>query len=261
MAISIDSVYKEVLNIINNESLEKENVSFEGGPTPVENRRDYITPDEFNILAERAQEDLFEKSLSEYKAFWVAGRDGNYEEHRDFDLIATKLEPFRVEGVELNKTSGVPVDLLTYPPTDIYWIESVNNDGASAAVVYKEVAKNYLVQVRSYSTSKAFFKKDLEHIYYRKTSSKVEIFPEPTNNPNIDFIKKPTPPKWGGFTDINTGIVAYSPSATVDFELHESERSSLVNKILYLTGMSTDDVQTSEMASRDEASNEVVKNN
>jgi len=259
MAISINKVYKEILSVISNEKLEKQNVSFEGSPMLVQGRRDYITPNEFNILADRAQQDLFEESLNEYKAFWIEGKKGNYEEHRDFDLIANKIEPFRVEGVELNKGSGIPVDFTTYPPADIYWIESVNNDGASAAVVYREVSKNYFIQVRSYSTNKAFFKKDLEHIYYRKTSNTVGIFPEPTSNPNLDFIKKPTTPKWGSITNVDTGVVTYSLGATVDFELHESERSSLINKILYLAGMSTDDVQTSEMALRNEASNEAAK--
>ena len=77
----------------------------------------------------------------------------------------------------------------------------------------------------------------------------------------MDYIKKPTTPKWGSVVNTDTGVVSYSVGGSIDFQLHESERSSLVNKILYLAGMSTENPELSNMASKDEASNDVIKNN
>lgn len=260
MAISIDSVYKEILNIIRNEDLEKVDATFEGSSSSSRGRRSYMTPAEFNVLAERAQSDIFEKLLEEYKMVYYSNK--GYDNNAELDLAQQRINPFRVVGVEIDKDGGYPTDTVTYPLSSIYWIEDIYNVGASSAIQFKEVNKSYFSKVIAFATTKAFLKKDLNHIYHKEVNgSKIYLHPIPTQNPKMDYIKKPTIPKWGSVSNIDTGLVSYSAGGSIDFELHESQRSSLVNKILYLAGMSTENPQLSNMASKDEASNEVIKNN
>ena len=260
MAISIDSVYKEILNIIRNEDLEKVDTTFEGSSSSSGGRRSYMTPVEFNVLAERAQSDIFEKLLEEYKMVYYSNK--GYDNNAELDLAQQRINPFRVVSVEIDKTSGYPTNAVTYPLSSIYWVEDVYTIGASSAIQFKEVSKSYFSKVKAFSTNKVFLKKDLDHIYYKENDgAKIHLYPTPTANPTIDYIKKPTIPKWGSVSNIDTGLVSYSAGGSTDFELHESQRSSLVNKILYLAGMSTENPQLSNMASKDEASNEVIKNN
>jgi len=260
MAISIDSVYKEILNIIRNEDLEKVDTTFEGSSSSSRGRRSYMTPVEFNVLAERAQSDIFEKLLEEYKLVYYSSKD--YDNNTELDLVQQRMNPFRVVSVEIDKTNGYPTDVVTHPLSSIYWVEDIYTIGASSAVQFKEVSKSYFSKVKAFSTNKVFLKKDLDHIYYKENDGvKMYLYPTPTANPRIDYIKKPTTPKWDSVVNINTGVVSYSAGGSIDFQLHESERSSLINKILYLAGMSTEKPQLSDMALKDEANNEVAKNN
>ena len=157
MAISIDSVYKEILNIIRNEDLEKVDATFEGSSSSSRGRRSYMTPVEFNILADRAQQDIFEKLLEEYKLVYYSSKD--YDNNAELDIIQQAINPFRVIGVELDKDGGYPADLVTYPQSSIYWIEYIYNIGTNTAIQFKEVSKSYFSKVKAFATNKAFLKK------------------------------------------------------------------------------------------------------
>tara|TARA_R100000654_G_scaffold917_6_gene3514 strand:- start:12177 stop:13202 length:1026 start_codon:yes stop_codon:yes gene_type:complete len=55
----------------------------------------------------------------------------------------------------------------------------------------------------------------------------------------ISYIRKPSVPRWG-YTENNLGRTSYpiyNPNNSINFELHISESSSLVNKILELSGV------------------------
>ena len=62
----------------------------------------------------------------------------------------------------------------------------------------------------------------------------------------IDFIRMPTPPNWGyilapyvGSGGVNEPL--YNPGTSTDFELHSSEASNLVLKIVQLAGIMIED--------------------
>ena len=264
MAISIDSVYKEILNIIKDEDLEKAEKAFEGSSLSSRGGKDYITPREFNILADRAQQDIFENLLHDYKEALV--NPDTVQGFKKLDVIREKITPFRTQAGEIDKTTGA---IGVSPSGAVYYIESIYHSTSGANTTeYTEVSKEYFSKVRRYSTSKAFLdgtnKKNI--IWYRgnhtfDSTPKIFFYPTPTSNPYVDYIRNPqTVPKWNSSVDVNTGTVTYASVGSVDFELHPSSRSSLVNKILYLGGMSAKDPQVSDMALRDEAKNESVKN-
>jgi len=242
MAISIDSVYKEVLNVISNESLE-ENIKPLNTPiAPKVRHRDHITPNEFNLFAERAQLDIFENTLHDYKQAILTGDMENAE------LVKEKLSPFITEAADVNKSTGV----VSSSP---YWIIKVYDVGNS--VYYEEVDIDYFNKVKAFASAKAFFPSSSpkHHIYYRKDTSTVVFHPAPEANPDADIVTSPSSPKWGSATNVNTGTVTYSSGATVDFSLHKSERGTLVNKILELAGISMMNAPLSEMTLRNESTN------
>ena len=76
MAVYIDTVYQRVLSIANKE------------------QRGYITPQEFNLLANQAQLEIFEQYFHDINQF---GRlPGNKTEYSDMiDNINEKLKPFQ----------------------------------------------------------------------------------------------------------------------------------------------------------------------
>lgn len=87
--------------------------------------------------------------------------------------------------------------------------------------------------------------------YFRASDTSISIFPEPTSGTDIkySYIKKPSTPKWAYTTVLNPGNSVqqqnptneykpqWSPSNSVDFELHASEETKIVMKILELAGV------------------------
>jgi len=65
-----------------------------------------------------------------------------------------------------------------------------------------------------------------------------------------NYIKKPTKINWG-YTEIN-GTALYNSASSVDFELHDSEETSLVYKILLLAGVSIADPNLYQIAAQEE---------
>ena len=87
MAVSVDTVYQRVLALANKE------------------QRGYITPQEYNLLANQAQMAIFESYFYHKNAREVADANKSKEtdESNITELISTKLQPFRsVENVLSN---------------------------------------------------------------------------------------------------------------------------------------------------------------
>lgn len=247
MAIEIDSVYKEVLSIISNESLEDNNKPLNAPPVPKVRYRDHITPNEFNLFAERAQLDVFENTVHDFKQAWLVG------DKRNAELIRERLSPFILEGSNVDRSTG---SVGNSP----YWIINVYDVGNG--VYYEEVDIDYFNKVKAFSStaagSRVYFPDTgipKHHIYYRKDTNSVIFHPTPTANPDADIVIFPTAPKWGSIINVDTGTVTYSTGASTNFSLHKSERGTIVNKILELAGISTMNAPLSEMALRNEATN------
>ena len=104
MSISVDDVYKQVLAITNKEG------------------RGYIPAPEFNVLARKAQLDIFENTFHDYKMALLKPQ----HQHKladDIDMLKEKIAPFRNTGVTLswNGTDGTQGDLSS----TCHWLESV----------------------------------------------------------------------------------------------------------------------------------------
>ena len=69
-------------------------------------------------------------------------------------------------------------------------------------------------------------------------------------NTKCDYIRRPTTPNWG-YTEIN-GAALYNSANSTDFELHESEESALVVKILLLAGITLKDNNVIQIGAAEE---------
>tara|TARA_R110002167_G_scaffold130314_7_gene313775 strand:+ start:120 stop:392 length:273 start_codon:yes stop_codon:yes gene_type:complete len=69
----------------------------------------------------------------------------------------------------------------------------------------------------------------------------------------INFIRKPVDVYWG-YIVIN-GEALYNPTTTINFELHDSEETELVLKILALAGVVIRDPQLYQIAATEDAKN------
>ena len=243
MAININVIYKEVLSIIKNDNIEKASAMTKNSIVAKNTPRPYITPAEFNILARRAQEDIFENTVHDYKQAILSG------DRRNAELIKEKLSPFITEATSVNKDSGV----VSGSP---YWVIKVYDIGTSVNAYYEEVDIDYFNRVKTFESTKAFFPSASPkyHIYYRKDTSTVVFHPTPDHNPDADIITAPASnPKW--VSTHSAGVLEYSSGDSADFLLHDSEHGTVVNKICELAGISYRDQALADLSLRNESTN------
>jgi len=236
--ILIDTVYQKVLAIANKE------------------QRGYITPQEFNLFANQAQMEIFEQYFYDINQFQRV--PGNSTEYSDVvNILEEKIAAF-----EKFKTASQAVSSNTISlPTDLYRLGTVFYTGVTPNVIVEKVDKKSLQLIQN---SPLTAPSDTRPVFVHESplagQSRIKIFPSSpsvsytTANIISNYIKKPATVKWT-YVVINDKAVHNSGAADLqNFELHESEESELVIKILQLAGISIKDYQLASVASNKEVS-------
>jgi len=214
--VNINNVYQSVLVITNKDN------------------RGYITPDEFNRLADQAQNEIFASYFAR-----EAGYELNAFLTSDFSdpntYLAEKISVFYKE-LALTKLNSE----FTYPD-NLYRVGVVSVDNIVA-----DRASNEEIKYINLSPLTAPVKKQP---VYTLTNSGVVIYPSTiTTGVKLDYLKKPVRPKWGYVS--NGTIPYYDPTVfdpdndsydvaakSYNFELHPSEENNLVVNILNYAGV------------------------
>ena len=222
MAISINTVYQRVLAILNKE------------------QRGYLTPVEFNLFANQAQLDIFEQYFYDLNQF--SRLPGNSTEYSDMvDILEEKISAFEKTAQPTRSNNHFN------EPTDLYRLGTVIYNGSEAEHVNKN---EYL-----YITSSPLSKPTNDFPIYTRDLSGIKIYAvaEVTSNTGITFnyVKQPTEAEWK-YT-VGNGEALYLATGTVDFELHDSEETDLVIKILQLAGVSIKDPSIYQVGTAEEA--------
>jgi len=222
--ISIDTVYQKVLAFANKE------------------QRGYITPQEFNLFADQAQKEIFEQYF--YDMNQLTRMSGNDTSHSD---IRTNLEEKLHFFEHIDKESSVfskNGNTRIHQVEDLYRLTAVK-------VKYKTQTRIRLAEqvqlseLSKYEESPLGIYTKSRPVYYRYNkngTTNLRILPTPAMFANsgdkvyFSFIKQPKKPSWG-YVVVN-GNAMYDPSNKTDFELHESEETELVYKILKFAGLS-----------------------
>ena len=229
--VNIDTVYQRVLALANKE------------------QRGYITPQEFNLYANQAQMEIFEQyfyDLNQFKR--VPGNDSEY--HDMVDLIEEKIYPFK-------KHATVGSEQVLTDLTGFYRLGSVYEIGTSTAAdpygsskTVEEINLDDLIKTQSSPLTKATKSRP---VYYIQENTM--YFVPSTGTFQLFYIRKPEKANW---TYIVIGEKPlFNPDPTAgwqDFELHISEETKLVVKILQLAGVATKDYNLSQAAAQKDIS-------
>tara|TARA_R100000988_G_C3965712_1_gene148668 strand:- start:25 stop:792 length:768 start_codon:yes stop_codon:yes gene_type:complete len=231
MAISVDTVYQKVLAFANKE------------------QRGYITPQEFNLFADQAQKEIFEQYFYDINQ-WNR-QHGNSTGHSDMlDNLEAKISAFELWAVEDNSillNEFGDLDLAQFP--NFYKLVEVRVDYGNAGG-YRVVEETTAKEFRKYDISPLtqISEQYPYYLHFHDGYDRIKIFPHPpvvgniTNSSvtngdkvKISYIKKPLSPNWG-YVVVNDKAL-YNDNISVDFELHGSEESELVYRILAFAGI------------------------
>ena len=230
MSVNVNTVYTRVLAIINKE------------------QRGYIGPTEFNIFANQAQMDIFEQYFYDLNQFMrLPGNDTGHA-----DMVSILQEKIAIFNKSKTGSSDLSIssNKITIDSSDLYRTSALFLSGAQCQRVTKKEAKEILTSPLCIPTADRPIYYEEQGGYFIYASSSLL---STDANVTIDYIKTPTDVNWGYSTV--SGAAIYNSSASTNFELHESEETELVLKILELAGISTRDVAISQYGSREEAIN------
>jgi len=221
MAVSIDTVYQRVLAILNKEN------------------RGYVTPQEFNLFANQAQLEVFEQyffDLNQYNRL-----PKNDTEYSDLPkLINEKLSKFK---------KSASVSYMTdhfHLPSDLHKLGTViyNNTTPVEQIDKKNLLEYQLSKLTAPTTSNPVY---IQNIANTSNHWGLIVYPTTINaNISITYVRKPNTVNWS-YTNVN-GNALYNASNSTDFELHGSEETNLVLKILLYAGVSIKDPNIAQLA-------------
>ena len=212
--VNIDTVYQRVLALANKE------------------QRGYITPQEFNLFANQAQMDIFEQYFYDLNQFRRI--PGNDTLHSDpLDILEEKIAIFHVSREITKENSGFNL------PSDYYRLMQVRaaHDEQMHVEVEKMTHREQLVAKNSPLT-----KATLERPAYYIKGSKLIVLPNEVITLHVNYIKAPKKANWTYVVVGENALVNPTEAdGYQDFELHPSEETKLVIKILGLAGITLKD--------------------
>ena len=177
MAVSIDTVYQRVLGILNKE------------------QRGYITHQEFNLLANQAQMDMFEQYFYDLNAFnRIEGNDTTYSDM--VDVINEKIDIFEKyrQTVTMTGANGVGVLPSHYRMGELYY----NCSGG-----YVEVEKISQNEIHHIQNSPLTAPTTTRPVYVNTSETGIIVYPTTINASVVcNYIDKPSSVNWN-YTLVN----------------------------------------------------------
>lgn len=237
MAVSVDTVYQRVLAILNKE------------------QRGYITPQEFNLFANQAQLDIFEQYFYDINQF--SRIPGNSTEYSDMlNILNEKIslcettQPMAYANGHWNIDSNSPT--LYRMGTIVVELQGDKATGTSGLTKAERVEYNQYINIANSPYTKPT---NTAPIYVESSSGYVIYGDAPITDaaadPNVfaNYIKEPTEVQWA--YQIVFGEPLYDATNAVDFvDMHESEETELVIKILELSGLAIKDLSVYQVANQ-----------
>jgi hypothetical protein len=229
--VSIDSVYQKVLALANKE------------------QRGYITPQEFNLFADLAQKEIFEQYFYDINQFRrVPGNNHEFSDPlKNLDQKISIFEKYDESVVPVNSYSDM------FLPNDVYRVGMIR-------VKYRGNPKNVIAekidlrQLMTYLNAPLTKPNKMIGAYYTQYPTnagvnRIKIYPIVSQDESVDqvrvsYIRKPVQPKWT-YVVINDKPI-YNGTNAIDFELHQSEESELVYRILVLAGIAIEKPQLTQ---------------
>jgi hypothetical protein len=263
MAISVDTVYKTVLLILNKE------------------QRGYMTPPEFNRIGTQVQLDIFEQYFEDLnQQLRVPQPNVDYADRQM--ALDEKIAPFKTTGTATLVTTIADNPYWNLPTQDLYGKAVVYNQLAPLAtdeiafyrlgtVTYKPVAPSVVLPTELQRLGRAEFynlqKSDLTlaSIYnpvYLYENNKLFVSPALADNTvTVDFLRKPLDIQWAFVAGIGQSYVFNNQAGqgSVNFELSSTEQTNVILKILLYAGIVIRDPQIVQVAAQQIQQEEINK--
>jgi hypothetical protein len=202
--VSVDTVYQRVQAILNKEN------------------RGYMTPQEYNLLANQAQLEIFEQYFYDLSQFNRAGEITN-EYANIISNIREKISLFRTTAT-LSYASNVFA-----LPENLYRIGTIYYNSATEI---EELDQNQFL----YINASPLTKPDTTRPVFVRNGDNLSIYPTTiTSNVDCSYVKIPSTAEWG-YQEIS-GTALYDATISTNYDLHESEEPVLVYKILSYAGL------------------------
>jgi len=230
MAVSVDTVYQKVLALANKE------------------QRGYITPQEFNLLADRAQNEIYENYF--YQLGVAEQKPKNQMQQSDSkEVIEQKLSSFiKTDNISVSNAANGSAILLVANINDRRIIKITTTSqmttvaGGSAGKIVERISSRELDYILENPLTAPTLNRQV-YVYFGDDGNgnpTIRIYPigyVATNSHALEYYREPHTPNWT-YVIINEKAL-YNASATdaQAFELHASEEENLVNKILILAGI------------------------
>jgi|TARA_Y100000015_G_scaffold22871_1_gene22146 hypothetical protein len=214
--VSVDTVYQRVLALANKE------------------QRGYITPQEFNLLANQAQMGIFEEYFHHLNQYLRT--PGNNSEYSDsVDYIEDKLGRFHIVGRLANPAANNNIPI----PGDFYRLTGVSIQNPRGAQVCEQTtSRKWKLRQKATFSARSLN----EHpTYVRVSNGPSEAIIIYSGNgiwpgaARLDGIRKPRKVEWD-YVVVNEKAL-YNANGSSNFDLHPSEETTLVYKILELSGI------------------------
>jgi len=250
--VNVDRVYQRVLALANKE------------------QRGYITPQEFNLLANHAQMDIFEQyfyDLSQFRR--LNGNDTVYSDM--VTILEEKIQVFYDLLGSIAMSQLTPNGPGFELPDNLYRLDQVRLEGTQCERLNMKDYNN----VRQSPLTRPTISRPVYHLRQGNVlvinngtlrsdnanlpgSDSVDI--AETNDDgdlitlaNIAMIRTPNQASWG-FTMVGD-VAMYNAGLSVNFDLHPSEEPELVTKILSLAGITIKDQGLYQIAAGEDTKN------
>ena len=221
MAISVDTVYQRVLALANKE------------------QRGYITPQEFNLLANQAQMSIFEsyfyaKNQRDRKE---DARSNEIDESDIGELLDAKLNPFRLIGDVTGGNTFEASVTISGTARPVFQVGRVFSGNDECVKLSLNEASRMLRSQRHISTASGQFP-----IYCDSTAVGEDIqayagSAVALTSLTAEYFAVPASVNWTYVVVNGKALYNNSDALIEDFELHRSEEDTVVVKILELAGV------------------------
>ena len=210
MAINVNTVYKTVLLILNQQ------------------QRGYMTPDEFNKVATQVQLNIFERYEDDLNQMYRMPQNDTEYANR-VKNIEENLQFFQRTGA----TAYVGPH-FTLTPTDIYRLGSVMYQGAELTqyAQRKELLQILKSPLTQPTTSFPIYLYENNLLYVYPTTIQSSI--------TVSYLKTPADVVWG-YSVGALGQFLYAQATSINFELNISEQTNIITRVLAYAGVIIND--------------------
>ena len=238
--VKVNDVYQTVLALANKE------------------QRGYITPQEFNLLANQAQMSIFEQYFYDLNQF---KRTPNIKQpEADITTIINDKLSFFSKDATLSSQTPSQLFQTFIIPNDFYRFQNALTSNNYDGVKIERLEKSELQAAYTSRLTRGTNKRPIMYIQQENNSILVQSDNNYWDGPNaqpiqkilLQYYRKPTPANWT-YVVVNNSAVYNENADHRDFELHVSEQTELVNKILQLAGITLKDNSLYQAASSEES--------